>query len=254
MRAAFLVSDVLEAVEDPAAVVRRLEQAGLCVAILAPDREALPERSAGLSSVVLLGAEGRPGCWSDGDGLLSRAAARCDVPLGDAFFVCREADDLTFAAEAGCRPVLVLCGRSLDEVFGPAEPPQKEAAGAPDLETAVRYVLEETNQEAAVGPFPYAERVSVEGHVQTLVPSGRDLAAVFALVMLAGLAIALGIAYLLQEVYQRASLPDVFYYLTLQFIPQTWRGVLFLVIGTAAGLLVRPYLSRLTGRYLTRRS
>ena len=39
----------------------------------------------------------------------------------------------------------------------------------------------------------------------------------------------LGIAYVLREAYlQRSTLPGVFYYLTLQFIPRWGRGVLFM--------------------------
>lgn len=43
--------------------------------------------------------------------------------------------------------------------------------------------------------------------------------------------LALGIGYVLTYLYRTLELPWVFYYLTLQFVPQFWRGVLFLLLG-----------------------
>jgi uncharacterized cofD-like protein len=45
---------------------------------------------------------------------------------------------------------------------------------------------------------------------------------------------ALGVAYLLREVYASWTFPSVFYYLTLQFIGRQWRGLLFGVLGLGA--------------------
>lgn len=45
--------------------------------------------------------------------------------------------------------------------------------------------------------------------------------------------IALGAAILLVNIYRESPLPDVFYYLTLQFIPRFFRGILFGAIGIA---------------------
>jgi uncharacterized cofD-like protein len=51
--------------------------------------------------------------------------------------------------------------------------------------------------------------------------------------MMIGVAImGLGIAYLLREVYLYATLPGIFYYITLQFIPRYVRGILFLSVST----------------------
>jgi hypothetical protein len=252
MRAVFVLSDVLRGADDPAAALRAIAAADLkplVIDLAEPGRAAVDAGGAALLSV----SGGRPGCWGDGEGLLARAAAQCDVSPVDAFLLCRDIVDVEAGADAGCRPILVLGDRTLDEVIGPAEARHKEAPVAPDLDTALRYVLEEAGQEAAVGPFPFAERVAVEGIAPAVVPSKRDLAALFLLVILAGVAVALGIAYLLQEVYQRAAFPAIAYWLTLQFIPQTWRGVLFLAIGAATGLLMRPLLARLTGTYRARR-
>ncbi|MFM7678517.1 MAG: 2-phospho-L-lactate transferase CofD family protein [Roseiflexaceae bacterium] len=43
--------------------------------------------------------------------------------------------------------------------------------------------------------------------------------------------LALGIGYVLTYLYRTLELPWVFYYLTIQFVPQFWRGVLFLLLG-----------------------
>lgn len=43
--------------------------------------------------------------------------------------------------------------------------------------------------------------------------------------------LALGLGYLLTYLYRTLTLPPIFYYLTLQFVPQMWRGVLFLFVG-----------------------
>ncbi len=43
--------------------------------------------------------------------------------------------------------------------------------------------------------------------------------------------LALGIGYVLTHLYRTLVLPEVFFYLTLQFVPQVWRGVFFLVVG-----------------------
>jgi len=52
---------------------------------------------------------------------------------------------------------------------------------------------------------------------------------------LAGITIlSLGLAYLLRELYLTWILPAPFYYLTLQFIPRLYRGLLFGVVGLAA--------------------
>lgn len=61
------------------------------------------------------------------------------------------------------------------------------------------------------------------------------------LLFLAGIiALGLGIAYLLVDIYRQHPLPPIFYYLTLQFIDRTVRAILFGIIGlslTAVGLI-----------------
>jgi uncharacterized cofD-like protein len=46
--------------------------------------------------------------------------------------------------------------------------------------------------------------------------------------------LALGVAYLLREAYLSYRFPGVFYYLTIQFLPRVWRGLLFLVLALGA--------------------
>ncbi len=54
------------------------------------------------------------------------------------------------------------------------------------------------------------------------------------LLLLGTTIVGLGVAYILREIYVRWTFPPVFYYLTLQFIGRTWRGILFGVLGFAA--------------------
>jgi hypothetical protein len=60
------------------------------------------------------------------------------------------------------------------------------------------------------------------------------LARPLALVFVGIVILSLGVAYLLIDVYRSTALPDVFRYITLQFLPQWVRGLIF----TSAGLLV----------------
>ncbi len=55
------------------------------------------------------------------------------------------------------------------------------------------------------------------------------------LLMLIGLAtLGLGIGYVQVQVYRQADVPEVFYYLTLQFVPRIGRAILFLAFGIGA--------------------
>jgi uncharacterized cofD-like protein len=55
--------------------------------------------------------------------------------------------------------------------------------------------------------------------------------------------IALGIAYILIDVYREVRVPEIFYYLTLQFIDRTVRGILFGVAGIAMIIIAISKLS-----------
>ncbi len=60
------------------------------------------------------------------------------------------------------------------------------------------------------------------------------------LLMFSELVLVLGAAYALKEIYQTATLPHQFYYITLQFLPYWARAVVFGLLGV--GLLVFSYL------------
>ena len=60
------------------------------------------------------------------------------------------------------------------------------------------------------------------------------------LLMAAELVLVLGVAYALKEIYQAATLPHEFYYITLQFLPYWARAVIFGLLGV--GLLLFSYL------------
>ncbi|HSS93014.1 MAG TPA: gluconeogenesis factor YvcK family protein [Candidatus Dormibacteraeota bacterium] len=60
------------------------------------------------------------------------------------------------------------------------------------------------------------------------------------LLMAAELVLVLGVAYALKEIYQTATLPHGFYYITLQFFPYWARALIFGILGV--GLLLVSYL------------
>ena len=69
--------------------------------------------------------------------------------------------------------------------------------------------------------------LSIRRRLSTLTHLIKPLALAFV-----GVAVlALGMAYIMAELYRTLDVPNVFYYLTLQSIPQIWRGLLFLAVG-----------------------
>lgn len=251
MRAALVLADVLATCDDPSSVLGRLRESGLRPVVIWLGTTA-PEPARTVGAPVVASPAERPECWDKSAGLLSTAAARANAHPSQSVLLCSEAADVNQALALGCRPILVLGDRTLDDVFGMAEPDHKGASVAVNLETAVQYAIEEASQEDALGPFPYGTP-PVEGRVRTVLPSRRDLAVLFGLVTVAGIAVALGVAYILQEIYQTVHLPPIAYWLTLQFIDQTWRGVLFLIIGGVLGALVAVALPRVLFRQRTGR-
>lgn len=177
--------------------------------------------------------------------MLIQALAQLGGSPSETFLVCEDLSAYQQAESLGCRSILVLGDRSLDLALGPGEPSSKSIATAPSLGEALRYVVEEHRQSELLGPFPYGPAHAVEERPTVTLPTASDLAKIFGLSVVAGVAVALGIAYLLQEVYQSVQFPRVFYYLTLQFIPQTLRGLMFLLLGAGAGLLLPRLLSGL---------
>lgn len=173
---------------------------------------------------------------------LSQRLAKAGAAAHESFIACRSLEAAIIAEELGCRPVLVLDERSLDEVLGPGEPASKAIAVAPTLDEALDFIADEARAFLELGPFPHGAASSA-APASPLMPTARDLAKLFGLVAASGVAVALGAAYLLQEIYQSYEFPPIFYYLTLQFIPQTLRGLIFLLLGATIGLLA-PRLER----------
>jgi uncharacterized cofD-like protein len=56
--------------------------------------------------------------------------------------------------------------------------------------------------------------------------------------------VSLGVGYLLVDVYRTWTFPSVVYYLTLQFIPRAWRGLLFGIAGILAITIAIVQLNR----------
>ncbi len=251
MRAAFLTTDVVAAEPDSASALRALHDAGLSPVVLAPRPLADGDRLDTAGFPLVACPPNDDDCWGRQPELLLDAATEAGVAVGEAFLVCHEADDVAKAAAAGCRPVLVLSSRTLDVVYGPAEPPRKEVAAAIDLAAAVRYMCAEAEQERALGPFAFAPHPILDEVPRRNVSSG-DLTKIFFLVTFAGVTLALGIAYLLAELYRTVRLEgwlgELARLVTLQWIPQTWRGVLFMVLGVGVGLAVPRVLARMRAR------
>ncbi len=248
MRAVILASDLfVDNAEECGAAMARLTHAGLQPVLLAaPHGAELPLSASAAVPVVALGeANGGRNGYAEA---LVRCATLVEVPLREAFFLGRSVEGLQTALELGLRGVLVLGGRSLDELLGPSEPVRKHFPVAPDTSAAVRYVLAEVATYRQLGAFPFAGQRPLGDRAGALVPTASDLARIFLIITAAGVAIALGIAYILQEVYQRFTFPPVAYWLTLQFIPQTYRGLLFLAIGAVAGLFAQRVWRRITSR------
>ncbi|MFQ6057801.1 MAG: uridine diphosphate-N-acetylglucosamine-binding protein YvcK [Anaerolineae bacterium] len=65
------------------------------------------------------------------------------------------------------------------------------------------------------------------------------------LLLMGGITIlSLGIAYILVNIYRQQPLPEIFYYLTLQFIPRLYRGLLFGFVGSVMVIVAIVQLNR----------
>lgn len=256
MRAVLIASDLLADLEaPPEALLAPLSEAGLSLAdvdlqVDEGERFELPhglQRSAqGLPHIRTSSAKSDPEVRPELARLL-HAASNLRTTPDQIFLVTDRGADASLAAEAGFRPMIVLGERSLDEVLGPGEPAEKHFGTAPDLATAVAYIAQETAQHEELGPFPFARPPQESGRAGRSL-STPDLLKLLGLVVLAGTAIALGIAYFLREIYETWTLPPVFYYLTLQFLPEWVRGLLFLLGGVAIGVFASRSLGSLRRR------
>lgn len=179
--------------------------------------------------------------------LLAERLRRHAAPV---YYVSAEWPAVQAAERLGGRAILILDDRTIDQVVGEAETTCKSIPIAADLTTAVRYLDAELTELARQGPFRFDQPLLAVTPVRAPGLSRKDLSRLFALVVLAGLTFALGVAYLLQEAYQSIAFPKALQwpvrFLTLQWIPQTLRGLMFLLIGMAIGFAVTRLLSRLS--------
>jgi len=200
------------------------------------------------------------GCWGTYPGFLYAAAARLDLRLDECYLLCNQASDVLLAYRAECRPMLILDGRGIGDLYDGHQPEPSDFPIARDFPAAVGYVLaeEEANEEwgrpRQPAPRPQLEEVapasgipefsptlelfspvrSVKGLLQYGLPQVSGNARKWLLpFVVGGVVLSLGIAYVLTDLYRRQPFPEFVYYLTLQFIPRPVRGLLFILGGVA---------------------
>ncbi|HID85786.1 MAG TPA: hypothetical protein EYP55_00205 [Anaerolineae bacterium] len=250
-RAAFVKLDVLpDGGRSPGGLTPQalealtpLTERGLFTIVVDPEPREAPMSAPPGEGYAFLRCPHRPGeecdCWGPEGGLLREAASRFDLRLEECYLVCDAPTDVALAYALGCRPFLVLGDRTIGELYGEREPPYKDYPIARDLATALSYLLHEEEIARQLGPFPRLPPALVEERVGPAMPTinARDLGRWLLVLVLGGLWLSLGIAYILVNIYRVQPLPEIFYYLTLQFIPRLYRGLLFLVSGTLLAAL-----------------
>ena len=243
MHTALIMADVIAADPDASAALAQLLEAGITPVVLASSNTGSSEAIVSTVADLRVVSPAEDPELDDHDGSARLlAAARAGIDLPGSHFLSSDPVSARRAAEAGCRPIIVLGERSLDETLGPGEPEAKHAGVAPDLTTASRYIREEAEQLDALGAFPHGpHHVLTEGGGS--IPSGRDLFTLFGLITLAGTAVALGIAYFLREIYETVTLPSIAWYVTLQFFPEWVRGLLFIAAGIGIGVAATRVIS-----------
>ena len=183
-------------------------------------------------------------CWGPEPRLLHEAAVQFDLRLGECYLVCDDLDDVASAYAVGCRPFLVLEGRTISELCGESEPPHKDYPIARTLGAALQYVIHEDQLARELGPYFRAAAISQhEEHVVPPPPGQvRDPARLWPVLTVRVVWLSLGIAYLLTHLYRVQPFPAFVWYLTLQFIPRPLRGLLFLGSGTLVAVIAFRHL------------
>ncbi|MBK6769777.1 MAG: hypothetical protein IPG72_12340 [Ardenticatenales bacterium] len=261
MANALILSDVFQIDPEAAAGLAALSDAGVQpLFVSVPGDGERPETALALLLVAprldLRAASDAPRAADIDDRLdaLAEAAGRAGVPLRSMFFVAADPSALAVADAAGCRAVLVLGDRMLSDVLGPSEPDDKGFAVARDLRTAAAYIVDELAQTEALGAFPYDPHLQHEERARPPALTQRELVRVFVLVTVAGLAVSLALAFFLRELYENVGVPGPLqrpaFLLTLQFLPEWARGLLFLGLGAGLG----AWLSRMLARAWPRRA
>lgn len=220
-------------------------------------------------------------CWGRYPGLLWEASRDLDVHLEESYILCDSPTDVLMGYMSGCRPILVLGQRSIEALYAGFQPDPADFAVAIDLAHAVDYIMCEEENVAELGhPRPVPMLPAGEAELSSSWPddvtpdllplvtvytpvastmgrpspteiwryasrnSGRQLL----LVVVGGVWLSLGIAYLLTHLYRVQPFPEYVYYLTLQFIPRPIRGVMFIVTGVVVLWLAYRSVRRMSGR------
>ena len=196
-------------------------------------------------------------CWGPRPGLILEAANRFDLQRNDCYLIAATPHDVEMAVTAGVRPILVLQGRRIGEILGDARE-RKDFPVARSLPQAVEYIEAEERIAAQIGkprqnlpPAPSEEGVrpsagtpAVAAFSPTAVAASRrvrmrprEVGRWLSFLVVGGVWLSLGIAYLLTHLYRQQHFPQVAWYITLQFIPRVERGVLFILTGVAVVVL-----------------
>jgi len=211
------------------------------------------------------------GCWGTYPGFLYAAAAQLDLRLEECYLLCDEANDALLACKVGCRPILVLDGRAIGDLYDGHQPEPRDFPIARDFSSAVRFVLceEEAAQQWGHARQPSSLQLEEEGAIAAevpefsptlkllspvpglrgallpLLPQVSRRARQWLVVFVAGAVwLSLGIAYLLTHLYRVQPFPEFVYYLTLQFIPRPVRAALFILTGVGAvAVSLRAFLN-----------
>lgn len=197
------------------------------------------------------------GCWADRPGLILEAATRFDLQRNDCYLIAASPVDVEMAMAAGVRPILVLAGRRIVELLGESGG-RKDYPIARSLAQAVEYIQAEERIAAQIGksrhnlpPTPIEEPSHSAAFSATVLPVSRAAVAVsrrsrlrprevgrwLTFLVVGGVWLSLGIAYLLTHLYRAQPFPEVAWYITLQFIPRVVRGILFILTGVAVVVL-----------------
>ncbi len=199
-------------------------------------------------------------CWGAHPGFLWQASRDLDLRLDESYTLCDSPTDVSLAYMAGCRPILVLHGRSIESLYEGHQPDPTDFPIARDLTRAIDYILCEESTAAELGyPRPPSAYAALEEGESTIAfpdnvpPQALPILTAFTspilakgtrpaqiiryggrwlvLFIIGGVWLSLGIAYLLTHLYRVRPFPEFVWYLTLQFIPRPVRGGLFILTG-----------------------
>jgi histidinol phosphatase-like enzyme len=199
------------------------------------------------------------GCWGTYPGFLYAAAAQLELRLEECYLLCNEPGDILLAYKGGCRPMLILNGRSIGDLYDGHQPEPRDFPIVRDFGSAVQYVLaeEQANEEwgharvpSSVSQLdeemaPAGEAREFSGTLRLISPVpgargallaslpqvSRSARRLLLLFVFGGVWLSLGIAYILTHLYRVQPFPEFVWYLTLQFIPRPVRGLLFILTG-----------------------